>query len=183
MPEADDVLISRSRRGDRQAFEEIVRRTARLVFARAYLETGRADRAEDLTQETFLLAWKRIAQVKDPTTFRPWLMSILHHVVVDAARRESAQKRGGALPGSRVELGRVVDAVSGPSDQVEQREQRERALTVLRSLPQEYREVLMLRYLAGADHETIGRQLAISNGSLRGLLNRGLTMLREELNR
>src|SRR2546421_8540796 len=81
MPEADDVLVSRSRRGDRQAFEELVRRTARLVFARAYLECGRYERAEDLTQETYLLAWRRIRQINEPATFRAWLMSILHSVV------------------------------------------------------------------------------------------------------
>ena len=54
------------------------------------------------------------------------------------------------------------------------------SLSILRSLPHEYRQVLMLRYLAGADYETIARQLALSNGSLRGLLHRGLAMLRRE---
>ena len=52
---------------------------------------------------------------------------------------------------------------------------------MLKELPQEYRDVLSLRYLAGADYETIARQLAISNGSLRGLLSRGMKMLREKM--
>ena len=48
-------------------------------------------------------------------------------------------------------------------------------------MPEEYREVLTLCYLAGADYETIARQLALSNGSLRGLLSRGMAMLRTKL--
>ena len=52
----------------------------------------------------------------------------------------------------------------------------------LKSLPEEYSLPLTLRYIAGADYETIGRQLGLSNGSLRGLLSRGMARLREKLN-
>jgi RNA polymerase sigma factor (sigma-70 family) len=68
-----------------------------------------------------------------------------------------------------------------PDEQAHRAEQRERVLAVLRSLPEEYRLPLTLRYLAGADYETIGTQLGLSNGSLRGLLHRGLKMLRARL--
>ncbi|HEX8522270.1 MAG TPA: sigma-70 family RNA polymerase sigma factor [Tepidisphaeraceae bacterium] len=179
--QSQELLVEQSRRGDRQAFEELVRSTARLVYARAYMETGNVHRAEDLTQETFLTAWKNIAQVRDGKTFRPWLMSILHNAVVDAARRGGRKKRREDREMSR-EVERVDDA-PGPGERMEREEQKERALAVMRGLPEEYRQVLMLRYLGGADYETIGRELAISNGSLRGLLNRGLAMLRERMAR
>ena len=52
---------------------------------------------------------------------------------------------------------------------------------MLRSLPEEHRLPLTLRYIAGADYETISTQLGLTNGSLRGLLHRGLKMLRERL--
>jgi DNA-directed RNA polymerase specialized sigma24 family protein len=54
-------------------------------------------------------------------------------------------------------------------------------LSVLRTLPEEYRLPLTLRYLAGADHDTIQLQMGLTNGSLRGLLHRGLKLLRTEL--
>jgi RNA polymerase sigma-70 factor (ECF subfamily) len=76
---------------------------------------------------------------------------------------------------------RLVDGQPSPDESAQLQEQRERALSVLRSMPEEYRQALTLRYLGGADYETISRQLALSNGSLRGLLHRGLKMLREEL--
>jgi RNA polymerase sigma-70 factor (ECF subfamily) len=179
--ESEDLLVERSRQGDREAFEELVRGTARLVFARAYLEAGNVHRAEDLAQETFLLAWRSIGQVKETAKFRPWLLSILHRVVVDAARREGRKKRSWPARDA-VAMERAADGAQGPEQNVEREEQRRNALAALRGLPEEYRQVLMLRYLAGADYETIGKQLAISNGSLRGLLNRGLAMLRSRLN-
>jgi RNA polymerase sigma factor (sigma-70 family) len=61
----------------------------------------------------------------------------------------------------------------------EQEEARDKALNVLKSLPEEYRLPLTLRYIAGADYETISRELGLTNGSLRGLLNRGMARLRE----
>jgi len=185
LPETDEALVARSRGGDRAAFEELVRRTARLVFARAYLETGDAHQAEDVAQETFFTAWRSIGQVTDATGLRPWLMSILHSVVVDVARRAGRQKRGAGR--GRDDAGSLLrladDATPPPSELVARNDERERALSVLRSLPAEYREPLMLRYLAGADYETISRQLALSNGSLRGLLSRGMAMLRDEMKR
>lgn len=181
-PAAEDALVVASRLGNRESFEELVRRTARMVYARAYLETGSRPRAEDVTQETYLAAWRNVRKLPNAGSLRPWLMTILNSVIIDQWRRETRAKRGGLRTGvAEVELARVADGGPSPDVRAEDAEERERALSVLRSLPAEYRQVLMLRYLAGADYETIGRELAISNGSLRGLLSRGMAMLREQL--
>jgi len=183
LTEPDEVLVGRSQRGDRAAFEELVRRFGRLVYARVYLEVGDAHRAEDLAQETFLVAWRKVGQLAQGATFRGWLMKVAQTVVVDAVRREGRQKRAG--PRAAAE---ALDQVAGddaldPARRVEDDEARERALAMLASLPDEYRAPLMLRYLGGSDYDTIGRQLGLSNGSLRGLLHRGLAMLRDKLAR
>jgi RNA polymerase sigma-70 factor (ECF subfamily) len=178
--EADQTLVAKSQRGDRAAFEELVRRTARLVFSRAYLETGDVHRAEDLTQETFLIAWRSIRQVSDAAGFRKWLLSIVHTAAIDAARRNSRKKRAAAMVDSGAML-RLADDAPTPAQAAQNDEQRQRALAALRQLPDEYRDVITLRYLGGADYETIARQLALSNGSLRGLLHRGLALLRTRL--
>ena len=177
-PHADIALVTAAKRGDREAFEELVRRTVRLVYARAYLETGDVHRAEDLVQETFLTAWRKLDQLTDAAGFRAWLMTILHSVLVDSIRRASRRKR---TPASEEEALHIADPSPTPAESAQVREERQRALSILRSLPREYQQVLMLRYLAGADYETIARQLALTNGSLRGLLHRGLAMLRKQL--
>ncbi len=178
MSESDADLVRRASRGERGGFEELVRRTSRLVFSRIYLDTGDTHRTEDLVQETYLLAYRSLARLRNPDGFRPWLLAIAHNVVTDAARHDLRQKRA-APPRTDVEL-RTLAAVDRP-DHVECDERREQVLAVLRSLPDEYRLPLTLRYITGADCETIGTQLGLTNGSLRGLLHRGLKMLRERM--
>ncbi len=180
MSETDKDLVRKAQGGDRTAFEELVRRTSRLAFARLYLETGDAHRAEDLLQETLLLAYRSVGQLTDPNGFRPWLLTIAQNVLVDAARREARLKRA-APPRANTPLAAVPANAPPPEEEAQRAELRERVLAVLRSLPEEYRLPLTLRYLAGADYETISTQLGLSNGSLRGLLHRGLKMLRARL--
>lgn len=175
--ETDEVLVARSRRGDRAAFEELVRRTARVVYSRLYLETGDAHRAEDLSQETFLIAWRNVRQVTDASGFRSWLFSIAHSALIDSLRREGRKKRSGTRVGAE-RMDEVSDRTPAPDESAQREESRQQVLSVLRSLPEEYRLPLTLRYIGGADYETIGRQLGLTNGSLRGLLNRGMARLR-----
>src|SRR5262249_1121501 len=81
--------------------------------------------------------------------------------------------------------GQTLDQLAGsgptPDDRLQRDEQRQQVLAILRSLPEEYRLPLTLRYIGGADYETISEQLGLSNGSLRGLLHRGLKLLRVKL--
>jgi RNA polymerase sigma factor (sigma-70 family) len=79
------------------------------------------------------------------------------------------------------QLDRATDPKPGPAERTEHADEQRRVMQLLQSLPQDYRLPLLLRYIGGADYETIGRQLAISNGSLRGLLQRGMKMLREKM--
>jgi RNA polymerase sigma-70 factor, ECF subfamily len=179
--ETEEALVRRSQALDRAAFEELVRRTGRLVFCRAYLETGDVHRAEDLTQETFLAAWRSIQQVSEPAGFRSWLLTIAKSVAIDGMRREGRKKRSGSAIEGKEVFPKLADPGDGPVENAESREQRQQMMELLRSLPQEYREPLMLRYIAGADYQTIGQQLGLSNGSLRGLLHRGIAKLREQM--
>lgn len=177
--DVDEALVRKAQAGDREAFEELVRLTSRLVFARLYLETGDRERAEDLTQDTYLTAFRSLHQVTDPKGFRSWLLTVAHSVVVDSFRRDGRQKRAGRR--ATGDLDGLPGDSPAPSKAAEDAESREHALSLLRSMPEEYRAPLMLRYVGGADYETIGRQLGLTNGSLRGLLNRGASLLRAQL--
>ena len=80
-----------------------------------------------------------------------------------------------------IRRGELASGWREPSEIAAQTETRNHVLGVLRSLPEEYRLPLTLRYIAGADYEAIQMQLGLTNGSLRGLLYRGLQMLRDKL--
>ncbi len=179
MTEPDEFLVERAQRGDAAAFEELVRRTSRLVFARLYLDTGNAHQAEDLLQETLLSAYRTLGKLTQPERFRSWLLKIAQNLAIDAARHESRKKRTPAP--DVIKLRQELLEVKRPDEHAEQEEQRQMALAILRQMPEEYRLPLTLRYLVGADYETIQAQMGLSNGSLRGLLHRGMQRLRAEM--
>ena len=98
MSESETAVVVRARDGDRAAFEELVRRSSRLVFARLYLDTGSVHRAEDLLQETLLRAFRSVRRLADPAGFRPWLLTLAHNALTDAARPDG---RGQAEAGQQ----------------------------------------------------------------------------------
>jgi len=180
MNETESALAVRARNGDRAAFEELVRQSSRLVFTRLYVETASVHQAEDLLQETFLLAYRSLHRLAEPARFRPWLLTITHNVLIDAARRDARKKRTSpSTTDSSVDT--AADSRASPDEAAHREEARQRVLAALRSLPEEYRMPLALRYLTGADYDAIGEQLGMTNGSLRGFLHRGLKMLRHRL--
>jgi len=181
MSKGDEELVRKAQKGDRTAFEELVRRTSRLVFARLYLGTGDRHRAEDLLQETWLFAYRALHRLKDPARLRSWLLAIAQNVLAEAGRRQGRLKRA---PPPRAEahvLAELPSSEPSPALDAERADMHDRILAVLRSLPEEYRLPLTLRYVTGADYETIATQLGLSNGALRGLLHRGLKVLRTRL--
>src|SRR5258706_11908253 len=107
--EMEEGLARQARDGSREAFEELVRRTSRMVYARLYLETGDPHRAEDLVQETYLRAFRSIKQIVDPAGFRAWLNSIGQSVLIDSYRRAGALRR---LPPPRAGAGALENAAA-----------------------------------------------------------------------
>ncbi|HZE97573.1 MAG TPA: sigma-70 family RNA polymerase sigma factor [Planctomycetota bacterium] len=171
----EEGLVRRARDGDRAAFEELVRRTSRMVYARLYLDTGDPHTTEDLVQETYLRAFRSIRQISDPLGFRAWLMTVAQTTLIDSYRRAGAIRRA---PPPRAGQ-EVLDGVAAPDPEVPgAAETREKVRAILQSLPEEYRLPLTLRYIDGSDYDAIQLQLGLSAGSLRGLLYRGLQLLR-----
>lgn len=161
----DVERVRRSQSGDRGAFEELIRATARLVWASVYGQVRDPAWTEDIVQETYLKAWASIAELKDPTSFRAWLLTI--------ARRMSwrhAELAGRPMP--------PPPETSTPTDADDARDQVREALT---GLPERYRLPVTLHLLNGMDYAAISRELGLQNGTLRGLIARGTKKLRAAL--
>ena len=169
-PAAELALVRRAQGGDRTAFEELVRATARLAWASVYGLVRDPASTEDLVQETFLRAWESIRELKEPGAFRGWLLTIARRL---AWRRAELAGRDDLVPG--------VPEAAAPTDVKDPEEARERVQEALARLPERYRIPVTLHFLNGMEYGAISKMTGLANGSLRGLIARGAAKLRAEL--
>ncbi len=108
---SDDQLWRQSRAGDREAFGQIVERYQALVCSLAYSACGNLSRSEDLAQETFVTAWQKLGDLREPAKLRAWLCGIVRNLAANTARRE--QRRGGRAGDDRGRPGRAGGIAGG----------------------------------------------------------------------
>src|SRR5258707_11658585 len=163
-------LIRRAQAGDRTAFEDLIRAHARLVWASVYGWVKDPAWTEDLVQETFLKAWESLKDLKEPEAFRGWLLTI-------ARRLAWRQAEGAGRTDSMAELPEKAAPVD-VSDPDEARDDEQKALA---RLPERYRVPVTLHLLNRMEYGAIEKSTGLANGSLRGLVARGVAKLRAEL--
>lgn len=159
-------------RGDRDAFEMIIRSYSRNLFAIAYGILQNREEAEDVVQDTFVKAWKSRWRVRDPEKFPAWLSTIARYRARDLARR----RRPEPLPDdfeSQEPASAATDQVHADLDAEVQ--------TALAQLPELHRMAVTLRYFEEQDYATIEQTLGLTNGALRGILGRALGAMRRKL--
>lgn len=94
----DTELFELCLAGRREAFGELVTRYQWLICAQAYSVCGDFGCSEDVAQETFVSAWKQLAQLRDRTRFKPWLCGIARHLALRVARRQSGPVDADGMP-------------------------------------------------------------------------------------
>ncbi len=156
-------------KGDRDAFEMIIRTHSRTLFAIAYGILQNREEAEDVVQDALVKAWKTRWRVRDPQKFPAWLATIARHHAHDILRK----RRTVPFPHETIET-----SGKEKSDTTELDRQLYHALA---DLPELHRAVLTLRYFEEMDYRTIENTLGLSNGSLRGILGRALASMRKQL--
>jgi len=177
------TLVNGVRAGDRGSFARLYVRYAPMVHGVLLAHVSRLE-AEDLVQEVFVLAWRRIGTLRDPEALGAWLAAI-------ARRRAATHRRRAWARGLVAMLGvpHRRDAHSGArepesrSSGVDGRIRVEELLAAIRSLPVAYRETIMLRLVEQMTGPQIAARLGMTHGSVRVKLCKGMTLLRERLKR
>lgn len=158
--------VQDARRGSQAAFAWLYRTFAPLVYAIHLGMTSRA-RAEELTQEAFVIAFGRLDQLRDAASFGPWIATI--------ARRN--RPHGDVGERDLAEADEPVWAGTSP----ESAAQADEALRAIRQLPEAYRETLILRLVEGLSGPEIANLTGLTPSSVRVNLHRGMTQLRQAL--
>ena len=169
---ADDALVGAAREGDRRAFGLLYHRYARMVHGILLCRVPPRE-VDDLVQEVFLLALRKLDSLRDLSRFGAWLATITRNRANDYYRRSNSAER-------QMEPGAEEQAESRTNDHVVEQEAA-MTLAVLRMLPETYREPLMLRLVEGMTGPEIGARMGLTHGSVRVNLHRGMQMLREKL--
>ena len=160
----EDVrLVEAARHGDREAFGLLYERYARLVRA-VLLGQSSYQEVPDLIQDVFLTAWTRLATLRDGRLFGSWVAAIARNQARVHRRRHA----------DLVEIGDVAGTEAPPGEALE-------ALRVIATLPEAYRETLLLRYVEGMTGPEIALRTGLAEGSVRVNLHRGMKLLRQRL--
>jgi RNA polymerase sigma-70 factor (ECF subfamily) len=156
----DGDLIEAWRDGDEAAAAVLVRRHA-TPLARFLSAAGAGEDVDDLVQETFLRAFRRIETFKGASSFRTWLMTIGSNILKDAWRRRSRR------PVVALEDREIVDQASDPQSEAVAADLAARLGTCVRNLPRLQRDVFLLRAQQGMQYEEIAGALGTTPGAAR----------------
>lgn len=171
----DAVLATRAARGDREAFEGLVRRYLKPVHAVAAAFLDREADVEDAAQETFLRALDGLAGYDADRPFAPWLYQIARNVARN--RLESRSRwRTEDLPDEGLE-----DGSRGPEAELERAEIRRRVEAAVAGLPEQRRTAFRLVDVEGYTAKEVGRLMGLAPGTVRSHVHHARRDLRAEL--
>ncbi|HIV96495.1 MAG TPA: sigma-70 family RNA polymerase sigma factor [Candidatus Agathobaculum stercoravium] len=175
-------ILARARRGELPAFEELVRRHEKRVYAVALRSSGSPEDAEDITQEVFLRAWRSIEEFRGDSGFSTWLFRITMNLCVDHARHKHAQPQTQPLVMGEEESERPLpDTAPTPEEHLDNSELGRELAAALDEVSEEHRRIVLLRDVSGMSYTEIAEVLEISEGTVKSRLSRARIALRKVL--
>ena len=172
-------LVERSQAGDRHAFEELVRRHADRLYAVVLRFVADVDEAEEVTQETFLRAWRSIDKFELRSRFFTWLYRI---GINEAKRRAERRPPPGTV--SSIEDTPIEDAPDWsevPELRAEQGQLRSVLEDAVRALPIEYRAPLILRDVEGLSTQQAAEVMELRQAAFKSRLHRARLAVRRAI--
>jgi RNA polymerase sigma-70 factor (ECF subfamily) len=174
-----DLPAVRAAQADRAEFARLYRRYLDRVYTYAFYQLGDHHDAEDATERTFLSALAALPSFRDEgSTFRAWLFRIAHNTVANA-HRSRARRRWQSFPEGFERPAPDAD----PAGLVARADEVREVLRAVATLPEDRRQVVLLRFADGLTSGEIGKVLDRSPGAVRVLLHRALRDLAERLQR
>ena len=159
-------------------FTELYRAHLRDVYSYAYYRIGNHHDAEDLTEQTFLQAYRhfdRAQRESNGRPLRPWLIRIAHNLAANYYRDRSRR------PVTQLDDAAVISAPHGTEEMVEGREEVKEVLQGVSELPDDRREALIMRFALDMDNREIARALGRSEGATKVLIHRAIKQLEQGL--
>ena len=179
----DTELVAAVRRGDDRAFEQLYTRYQRRISAYVVGMVKDHGRAEDITQEVFISALRRMRATERPIAFKPWVYEIAKNACIDQFRRsrrteEVSFDAGEGLAGA--DQGRLVASEPTPDAAVDAKQQLEQLCGAFGGLSDSHYEILVLREFEGLSYSEIGDRMGLSRPGVESTLFRARKRLTVE---
>ena len=177
----DCDLVATAVRGGEGSFEELVRRYQRPISAYVYRMVGNYESALDLTQEIFIKVYNSLDRYRAEFKFSTWIYKIAHNAAVDHLRRTATREQSLVVghEGDQFDLP-IESSRLSPEQESEQRERRGEIETVVRALPANYRELIVLRHSQDLSYEEIVEVTGLPLGTVKNRLFRAREMMRQQ---
>ena len=182
METVDDVqLIHRILLGNDEAFNLLVRKYEKSVHARVWQKIGDFHHAEEITQDIFLQAYKKLSTLKDPNQFAGWLYAVANRLCIDWMRKQKPVMQSLEDTPMRAIDNLTYERYISEQQEVEATERRyEIAEKLLAKLPERERTVMMLHYLSEMPTKEIGECLGVSVNTVVSRLHRARKRLKSD---
>ncbi len=176
--EEEQIWLEQARDGDKEAFGKLIDAYQTPVFNLAYRMLSNADEAEQAAQEAFIRAWTRLDSYNQQHKFSTWLLSITSNYCIDLIRKRRKQLLSidGPLPPHPA---LISEHSKGPEAQAVQSEEIGVVQVLLATLPEEYREAVVLRYWYDMSYDEIADVMKTSVSAIKSRLFRARRQLAE----
>jgi RNA polymerase sigma-70 factor, ECF subfamily len=179
LEQSDDILLTRAGQGDQEAFGLLYERYMGRIYNYVYYRTGNPYDAEDLTARVFFRAMHHIKNYQNRgLPFSAWLYRIAHNLVAnwhrDNSRKKEIPLEDGLLSGQAHH--------DYPESALVQNEERDRLFNIIRKLPQDRQQLLILKFVDRMSNAEIGQVMGRTEGAVKSLYHRTLLSLRDDLN-
>lgn len=184
MKRANNLLIQRALAGDQKAYEDLLKRYQKGIYNLIYQMVRNKEEAEDLVQEAFIKAFNSLHTYNDDYAFSTWLYKIAFNNCIDAIRKKKLKTLSLNKP-LKLREGEVQQEIRDESHTPEGdflfAEKRRLIQEIIQSLPERYREAIILRHREERSYEEIGQILNIPLGTVKARIFRAREMLKKKL--
>jgi RNA polymerase sigma-70 factor (ECF subfamily) len=185
MEVTEKLLVAKSKKGNIDAFEELISGYEKKAYNIAYRIMGNEEDAKDMAQEAFIKIYKSIQNFREESSFSTWLYRIVTNVCLDELRK---RKKANLVPlemNIETDKGSAIIELSAeketPEDICERVEKKELIQNAISSLAEDYKTVIILRDIQGFGYEEIATMLNCSLGTIKSRINRARNLLKDKL--
>jgi RNA polymerase sigma-70 factor (ECF subfamily) len=181
---ADDELIRRALEGDQKAYAALVERYRGALYHIVLKMVRRPEEAEDLVQEAFIKAFGALASYRFEYRFSTWLYKIAANSAIDYLRKRRIDAlsldRPVATPDGEIQV-ELADWTYNPEETLHKHRQRVSIAAAIESLPEKYREVILMRHSQDMPYHEIARSLGVPVGTVKARIFRARELLKKQL--